>query len=419
MRRRDDNLPSLLLLPFPPDPLCPPTVEAAYRPSIRAALAKLRDPSRQSKLVVAVACPWLHGPSSPPSSSTVSLSWAAAQSLIGRLYGLISVLASQLAIPTEFDAGPGSVESTVMLLHHTRARQVRHRSQPTSIEADDHTVLVDLATFASAYHPWNYIFKVGSEPGEQLLSDFLSLAGSQQTLLQEQLVPVDAGLTLHLVRHEDSPPPAQTEGRPVVCLGGTFDHLHEGHKLLLTAGALLLRIPGRASSSAPCRFIIGITGHELLQEKKYADQVQPWDDRARAVLHFLSTILTLSAAGWKDASSPAIVEEDGRFRALFRHGTVEIQCVRIQDAFGPTITLQEIHVLVVSAETRSGGKAVNDRRSQQGWKELDIFEVDVLDAHDMSDDVTKTENFAAKISSTAIRKRRAEAIKARVGVELI
>ena len=51
---------------------------------------------------------------------------------------------------------------------------------------------------------------------------------------------------------------------------------------------------------------------------------------------------------------------------------------------------------------------MNDKRSEKGWKELEVFEVDVLDASEKEEQATKTESFEAKISSTEIRRRLAE-----------
>lgn len=352
---------------------------------------------------MAVTCPILKG----PFLRFKALSWSEAESLVAGLYAIISVVCAELDIPTYVNGPPGSVDARVVLVDHDRTRRFGEDFRPV-IEPNN-TAIVDLATFACAYHPWNYIFSLHSEPGHQLKSLFLRLVEGQQKLLQEQLITVKSGLTMNVPAEVDVEDSALgTELYPTVCLGGTFDHLHPGHKLLLTAGAYLLDIPEKGASQTST-FIIGITGDELLKNKKDVEVLESWDQRARNVIYFLSSLLELASTGWKTTRLPDIDEKDGDFKATFRNGTVIIHCVRIQDAFGPTITEEDINVLVVSAETRSGGKAVNDKRAAQGWKELDVFEVDVLDASEISDNPTQTENFAAKISSTAIRRQIVEA----------
>lgn len=400
---KHDALPSLLLLPFPPDPLSRSSLDAAYRPSLTATLSKLKRPTGASKLIIAVACPVLHG----QSRWSKTLSWPRAQKLVSGVYGIVSVVCAQLGIGTEVDGGPGSVDSTVILIDHDRSRHFAADFRP-AIEPNNTTV-VDLPTFASAYHPWASIFHVRSELGLEVYQSYLRFAEGKQTLLQEQLIPVEGGLTMNLAQADASELPAQTSTYPVVCLGGTFDYLHPGHKLLLAAGALLLQVPRKDSSSRPCRYIIGITGDDMLRSKKFADYVQSWEVRARNVLLFLSQVLELSDRGWKKGTTAQVEEQDGDFRATFRDGTIQVQCVRIQDAFGPTITVEDIEALVVSGETRSGGQAVNEKRAERGWRTLEVFEVDVLDADEITDEPAKTESFASKISSTTIRQQRAQA----------
>ncbi|EAA30383.1 hypothetical protein GE21DRAFT_10201 [Neurospora crassa] len=455
-----DQLPSLLLLPFPPHPSNRTLLDAAYRPPLTAVLSKLKhaNPHGASKLIIAVAVPILQGP--PYQLRSKTLLWSQAQALIAGLYAIISVICARLKISTEIDGGPGSVDATVVLVDHDRGRKplsaedraLRGDSKSSnSLIETNNTVVVDLATFADAYHPWNYIFHVRTEQGIRLNEVYLQMAEGKMigahALRQEQLVGVEGGLTLHhgLVGDDTTAGAGAAggagngEGRrvsgvPVVCLGGTFDYLHPGHKLLLTAGALLLGVPSKDELSLPatsprrrepCKYIIGITGDELLKNKKFAEYVQSWETRARNVIYFLSRLLQLSDKGWREAMGPAagdnihsaaaagvqIDEKDGDFRAAFRDGTIIVQCVRIQDAFGPTVTEENIDVLVVSGETRSGGKAVNDKRAEQGWKTLEVFEVDVLNAdeipEDVGEDVKATEDFTSKISSTVIRQQRA------------
>ena len=363
------------------------------------------------------------------------------------------------------------MDATVILVDHDRGRKAVVSAEDKMMRAGggggtngslietNNTVVVDLASFAEAYHPWNYIFHVRTEQGIALNEMYLQMAegkmvGAANKIRQEQIVAVEGGLTLNqglggLSGHnntveegagtegveEEGEEGRKVSGVPVVCLGGTFDYLHPGHKLLLTAGALLLGPPSKDEVSLPatsprkrepCKYLIGITGDELLKNKKFAEYVQSWETRARNVIYFLSRLLQLSDKGWREAIGPAagennintavaagvhIDEQDGDFRAVFRDGTIIVQCVRIQDAFGPTITEENIDVLVVSGETRSGGKAVNDKRAEQGWKTLEVFEVDVLNADEIpegvGEDVKATEDFSSKISSTVIRQQRA------------
>ncbi|KAI1748857.1 cytidylyltransferase [Xylaria castorea] len=397
--------PSLLLLPPPPNPVDHAALNAAYKPSIKAAITKLKEQrghhdDRGSVLFVGIASPVLalNGPSPHHSS----LSWPAAQSVLARVYSIVAIVCAQLSIPSEMRAGPDSVDVRVVFIDHDLSKPLAEDSRQ-AIHANN-TVVVDLPTFAATYHPWKQIFHVNSEQGYQLFSSYIKMYERIQTLRQDQLIVVESGLSLT----ENSLPPTQSKTYPVVCLGGTFDHLHAGHKLLLTAAAILLKVPENPATP-PARFVIGVTGDELLKRKKYAELVQPWDLRVTNVIEFLASILQLSKSGWAD---PDVIKKDDKVIARYRDGAIEIHCVLIRDAFGPTTAEEEMDVLVVSGETRSGGDAVNARRRELGWHDLEIFEVDVLDAEDSTDGPTQTKkDFATKISSTAIRERKAEARK--------
>ncbi|KAI0002861.1 hypothetical protein F4779DRAFT_112911 [Xylariaceae sp. FL0662B] len=399
----DKNVPSLLLLPPPPRPASRIALNAAYEPPLKAAISKLKD-ERVGKhgalLIVALLSPILTG-SSPRRKA---LSWPEAQSLVAGLYGIVSVICAQLSVATDVYAGPGSVDVRAILVDHDPSRLTAGDFRP-AIEPNN-TIIIDLATFASAYHPWRYIFHTNNEAGYQLLSNYLKMVQGIQVLKQQQLRVVEGGLAL-TAKPSGSQSTPQTSPSSTVCLGGTFDHLHPGHKLLLTAAVLLLKVPEKGTSN-PCRFIIGITGDELLKRKKYAEYVQPWDERAMNVIKFLFSILQLSKYGFKDDQGSELLKKEGEFIAHFRDNTIEVQCVVIQDAYGPTITSENMDALVVSGETRAGGNAVNERRVELGWKPLEIFEVDVLDAEEIADRPANTQDFATKISSTAIRKQKAE-----------
>lgn len=68
---------------------------------------------------------------------------------------------------------------------------------------------------------------------------------------REEIIPLEPDVHSHS-SPPDSPPldPSVPALYPVVALGGTFDHLHAGHKILLSMGAWIARR----------KLIVGITG---------------------------------------------------------------------------------------------------------------------------------------------------------------
>ncbi|KAL8871743.1 MAG: hypothetical protein Q9174_002492 [Haloplaca sp. 1 TL-2023] len=194
-----------------------------------------------------------------------------------------------------------------------------------------------------------------------------------------------------------------------VAVGGTFDHLHVGHKLLLSMTALVLNNSTQSHIPSPRALTIGITGDALLTNKKFSEYLQDWEHRQAAVQAFLLVFFGVEAPLKQTASRNKVDEEAQPQRKVVNvlSGDLTINYVEIFDAFGPTITDEQISALVLSGETRAGGKAVNDKRADKGWPALDIFEVDVLDSLEVDNSTSKreTEDFGDKISSTEIRRR--------------
>ncbi|KAJ1660249.1 hypothetical protein IWQ61_000809 [Dispira simplex] len=105
----------------------------------------------------------------------------------------------------------------------------------------------------------------------------------------------------------------------VTAIGGTFDHLHSGHKLLLTMAMWITR------KTLHC----GITGPSMLSTKKYAQYMQSLQQRTTRVWTFLNKL-----------------NPDRQYKVW-----------QLNDPFGPTITEKEIGALVCSEETLAGGRA--------------------------------------------------------------
>lgn len=400
-----NSLPSLLLLPSPPSPITSASFSAAYRPSIAATVSALKGLDASTQLIVILPCPSLHGTLHEPRSYV----YDEVQKLVGGLYSLICAVCAKLGVDVESDL-PGSIDARVLMLDYDSSQTVSLDQDP-KLGKFVSGPIIDLPTLALTRRRWNTIFSVDGEDGQKLLSHFLDLANRISPPLQGQLRSVNGGVSMVHKEATTRPPTPKSRVHHVVIVGGTFDNIHAGHKLLLTATALLLQ-PVTNTLSPPRRLIVGITGDELLKNKEYAEYLKSWKQRQDDVVEFLLSILSFTRSPPEQEIRTLYFDEpivNGKaIHTQLKSCMITIECVEIQDPFGPTITDEDITALVVSGETRSGGKAVNDKRVEKGWHSLEIFEIDVLDAGEVEEGATKTDDFASKISSTAIRKRKAE-----------
>jgi phosphopantetheine adenylyltransferase len=166
----------------------------------------------------------------------------------------------------------------------------------------------------------------------------------------------------------------------------------------------------QTSDQTPYSVTIGITGDQLLVKKKHAGLVESWAERQATVAKFLNALIDFAPAGRYSPPRVNARSDDGlngkSIDIAYASGLV-VKHTEIQDPFGPTITDEQISALVISAETRSGGNAVNEKRSERGWNRLEVFEVDVLDGpgeiESVNNDVRT--NFDNKLSSSAIREK--------------
>jgi phosphopantetheine adenylyltransferase len=398
-------LPSLLLLPTPPSPITSASLSAAYRPSITATVTALKGLNTSTELIVVLPCPTLHGRLHEPRSHV----YDEVQKLVGRIYSLICVVCAKIGVDVESDL-PGSIDARVLLLDYNSSQTIS-QDQGSTLANFIAGPIIDLPTLAITRRRWNTIFSVDGEDGQKLLSTYLDIANRISPPLKVHLKSVSGGVSM--IQREAIPRSATVSSKVhhVVAVGGTFDNIHAGHKLLLTATALLLQ-PVRNASSSPRRLIVGITGDELLKNKKYAEYLKSWKQRQDDVIEFLLSVLSFTRSQPEEEirtlSFDQPVPNGKAIHTHLKSCLITIECVEIQDPFGPTITDESVTALVVSGETRSGGKAVNDKRLEKGWNTLEVFEIDVLDAGESDEGAIKTDDFASKISSTAIRKRKAE-----------
>lgn len=162
--------------------------------------------------------------------------------------------------------------------------------------------------------------------------------------LEPKLVPTPTLLDISsLVDGSQGVTESSTGGYHTTALGGTFDHLHAAHKLLLHLSLFL----------TTNKLIVGLMTPSLLVSKSNTQLLEPLDERIRKVNDFLRRI---DIAG------------------------VELDVCEIHDPYGPTAWDGDIQALVVSRETMSGGEAVNKKRREGGLGELDIWVIDVIAA---------------------------------------
>lgn len=304
------------------------------------------------------------------------------------MYKLLCMIYSQLAIGIELD---NDVDARFILYDPT---------------FDQGICIFNWETLAACRRPWKHIFFMSSDQGTRLLDIFLQTREiSHYSFVQGQdIKPVDTGAGASYSgqgQHSESISMSDSSRRHFsVAVGGTFDHLHLGHKLLLTMTASVVEI----DQKRPRKLTVGITGDTLLKKKQYAEYLQDWNQRQECVRDFLLSILEPDASH-ESTGRNCNQETNARSVRDELHSGLIINYVEIFDPFGPTTTDEEISALVISGETRSGGKAVNDRRAENGWAPLEIFEVDVLDAGEDKSRGSTEIDFEDKISSTEIRRK--------------
>jgi cytidyltransferase-like protein len=143
-----------------------------------------------------------------------------------------------------------------------------------------------------------------------------------------------------------------------VLFAGTFDHLHTGHKSVITQALFL----------ADETLYIAVANQELLARKKCPSALEPFDLRIRHVVDFLTDI------------TPECKKH------------VEIRILETPDAIGPAGWL-DFDCIIVTPETISGGENVNTARVANGKPAVEIVVCPILGSMGVDN----------KVSSTGIR----------------
>jgi len=140
---------------------------------------------------------------------------------------------------------------------------------------------------------------------------------------------------------------------PEVAVGGTFDALHRGHKILL-----------RTAFRAGDRVLIGLSRNGFVRRLRKSHHVDPYPRRKRELVHFLRK------EGLAD-----------RF-----------EIVPLDDPYGPTIVDSSVDAVIVSRMTKKTADKINTIRRRRGLKPLPVVSISMVLAEDFE-----------PISSTRIR----------------
>jgi pantetheine-phosphate adenylyltransferase len=139
-----------------------------------------------------------------------------------------------------------------------------------------------------------------------------------------------------------------------VCIGGTFDELHKGHKFLIDKA---FEIAGKKGA-----VFIGITSDEFIKNK---GEIKQLDERIKNLETYLES---------KGFMKQVIVKS-------------------IDDRYGPTLE-DDFDFIVVSPETFSNALDINQKRIKKGKKPLEIIKIPFINSED-----------GKPISSTRIRNK--------------
>lgn len=395
----------LLLLTSPPWPPTSDALREAYKQPLTATLKHLVFEYRRSRvgvvLDIALPVPYLYEHRHEPRA----LLYETTQTLVARLYKLVCIIAAAEDIDVEDAEG---VDVRIILVARPRKEGIDKTILASALEGDEIGPLINLPTLARCQRPWQSVISIDNEEGDELLRQYVTAQDNRV----KTVVKVTGGSTRTEQADTDalSPPrEGDVHHHQAVAVGGTWDHIHIGHKLLLTMFAFLLKA-ARDSSGEGLYLTVGITGDELLKNKKHAEVLESWHERQRSTLRFLRGIMDFRPAEKASIQSDEVhgPGPNGHVVNVQLDHHLTLRLVEISDPFGPTITDANLTALVVSGETRGGGKAVNDKRVEKGWPMLQVLEVDVLDASEETADGQVEENFASKLSSTTIRQRLSE-----------
>ena len=138
-------------------------------------------------------------------------------------------------------------------------------------------------------------------------------------------------------------------------MGGTFDHLHDGHKYLIETALSLSN-----------KVHIGLTTQEMLKRKKFVSKIEDYETRKKNLENFINNITDLD----------------------------RVKIIELDNPYGPPFDDPEYEGIIVSQETYKGALKINEIRDEKGFNPLIIIVIPMLMGSDNQ-----------RLSSTAIREK--------------
>jgi phosphopantetheine adenylyltransferase len=151
-----------------------------------------------------------------------------------------------------------------------------------------------------------------------------------------------------------------------VCVGGTFDRLHVGHKLLLSVCAL----------HTTERLVVGLADGVLLAKKHHRPLIEPYATRYAKVCALMRVL----------------------------QPTLRCEVVPLMDPAGPALTDSTLQAIVVTPETLASALSINEQRRARQWAPLAIICVPLISLPHAWQSVSTHDT---KLSSTVLRAQEA------------
>lgn len=176
-----------------------------------------------------------------------------------------------------------------------------------------------------------------NQPSNDLRTELIMESGASDLINVVEEVKV----TGELPKLSDA---AENQMYDTIALGGTFDYLHVGHKILLTEAVLRTKR----------RVVVGVTDEAMIAKKKLFQLISSVTERMQSVEKFLNEI----------------------------DGSLLYEVVSISDPFGPTATDPDMDLIVVSEETKRGAEKINEVRTKSSLKPLITHVIPLINEFD-------------------------------------